>query len=142
MCCFHNQCPTCSRTLLYYDLFLAARSAPSQLCLHDIACSGCSYMEYTEQVQQGAGEANPPACIYNYYPVYIHAQGVKQLVLSICLCVSVRTKIARSVELGILLKCKYCNSIYFLLLRHTVNNCSVASSTRSVYHIAGNFGEH
>ena len=54
-----------TRTLLYYDLFLAARSAPSQLCLHNSACSGCSYMmEYTERVQQGASEASPPACNY------------------------------------------------------------------------------
>ena len=46
-----------------YDLFLAARSAPSQLCLHDTACSECSYMmEYTERVQQGVSEASPPAC--------------------------------------------------------------------------------
>ena len=54
---------TYERTLLYYvyDLFLAARSAPSQLCfIYDTACSGCSYMmEYTERVQQGASEASP-----------------------------------------------------------------------------------
>ena len=48
--------------LLFYDLSLAARSAPSQLC-YDSACSGCSYvMEYTEWVQQEATEASHPAC--------------------------------------------------------------------------------
>ena len=68
-CCLHNQCPTCTRTLLYYDLFLAAKSAPSQLCvyLHETACSGCSYMmEYTERVHR---RASPPACNNYYYPV-------------------------------------------------------------------------
>ena len=49
------------QTLLYYDLFLAARSAPSQLRLHDNTYSGYScMMEYsTEQVQHGASEASP-----------------------------------------------------------------------------------
>ena len=42
----HNQCPTystCTQTLLYYEpsLLIAARAAPSQLCLQDKACSGC-----------------------------------------------------------------------------------------------------
>ena len=47
-----------------YELFLAARSAPSQLCLYyDTACSGCNYMmECIEQVQQGGREVSPPAC--------------------------------------------------------------------------------
>ena len=46
-------------------LSLAARSAPSQLCLQDNTCSGCSYMMeyYTQQVQQGVSEASPPAFI-------------------------------------------------------------------------------
>ena len=60
----------CTQTLLYYELSLAARAAPSQLCLQDKACSGCSYMMeyYTERVQQGANEASPlpPAYIYVY----------------------------------------------------------------------------
>ena len=57
---------TCTETLLYYELSLAARAAPSQLCLQDKACSGCSYMMeyYTERMQQGASEASPPACMY------------------------------------------------------------------------------
>ena len=42
----------------YYDLFIAARFALSQLCLkHCVAHAG---------VQQGASEASPPACIYYY----------------------------------------------------------------------------
>ena len=67
---------TCTQTLLYYELSLAARAAPSQLCLQDKACSGCSYMMeyYTEWVQQGASEANPPACIY--YILLLHVYNV------------------------------------------------------------------
>ena len=69
-CCLHNQCPTCTWTLLYYDLFLAARSAPSQLCLHDTACSGRSYMmEYTERVQKEASEASP--CLYSLIIMHV-----------------------------------------------------------------------
>ena len=63
---------TCTQTLLYYELSLAARAAPSQLCLQDKACSGCSYMVeyYTERVQQGASEVSPPACNNNNYINY------------------------------------------------------------------------
>ena len=59
--------------LLYYELSLAARVAPSQLCLQDKACSGYSYMMeyYTEWVQQGARFARPPTCnLYLYDIVY------------------------------------------------------------------------
>ena len=57
---------------LYYDLFLAARSVPSQLCLHDTAYSGCSYMvEYIERVSAAGGEPPPPTC--NYYDYFIVA---------------------------------------------------------------------
>ena len=54
----------------YYDLFLAARSAPSQLCLHDTACSGCSYtMLYIYRTGAAGGErSEPPACIFYVYP--------------------------------------------------------------------------
>ena len=98
--CLHNQCRTCTQTLLYYDLFLAARSAPSQLCLYDTACSGCSYMmEYIERVQQGASEASPPACIYYlatmYLPIFINPrrmrEGYGSLFVCVCVCLSVTT---------------------------------------------------
>ena len=32
-----HTCSTCNQTLLYYELSLAARTVPSQLCLHDNA---------------------------------------------------------------------------------------------------------
>ena len=66
--------PYIVQALLYYELSLAARAAPSQLCLQDKACSGSSYMMeyYTEQVQQGASEASSPACnYYNYCVAHI-----------------------------------------------------------------------
>ena len=63
--------------LLYYELSLAARAAPSQLCLQDKACSGYIYSYYDRILYRmgtaggGGSEASPPTCnLYLYDIVY------------------------------------------------------------------------
>ena len=59
----------------------------------------------------GKGYLPPSIILYTMYIIIImclpraHVQGVKQSVLSVCLSVS--TKIARSGDLGIIVRCKY-----------------------------------
>ena len=60
--------------LLDYDLFLVARSAPSQLCLHDTACSGCSYtMLYIYRTGAAGGKRSEPPCLYFYISLFARA---------------------------------------------------------------------